>query len=103
MVIPGTDCGRPLVDRDLVFSLFGGTRKQALHAYQGMLRRERGAPWLGGRLEMLPWWTSEPGAGGSKAGPRPRCPWTEREPGASEDDGGAVPCAGQLAARCGRP
>lgn len=51
---------RPLVDRDLVFSLFGGTRKQALHAYQAMLRRERGAPWLGGRLETLPWWTSEP-------------------------------------------
>ncbi len=52
--------GRPLVDRDLVFSLFGGTRRQALHAYWGLLKQEGKAPWLDGRLEMLPWWNNAP-------------------------------------------
>jgi REP element-mobilizing transposase RayT len=52
--------GRPLVDRDLVLSLFGGARRQALRAYRVLLEQEGKAPWLGERLEKLPWWRDEP-------------------------------------------
>ena len=52
--------GRPLIDADLVDSFFGGTRRQALHSYLSLLKRERNERWVGGRLEQLPWWTGEP-------------------------------------------
>ena len=51
---------RPLIDADLVSTFFGGTRRQALHSYLSLLRRERGERWVGGRLEQLPWWRAEP-------------------------------------------
>jgi putative transposase len=51
---------RPLVDVDRVFELFGGHRREALHAYVSLLRREREEPWMSGRLESLPWWTRKP-------------------------------------------
>jgi len=51
---------RPLLDADLVYGLFGGTRRQALRAYLGLVSQERSEPWLGGRLERLPWWGAEP-------------------------------------------
>ena len=51
---------RPLIDADFVYTFFGGTRRQALHSYLSLLRRERNERWVGGRLEQLPWWTAEP-------------------------------------------
>jgi REP element-mobilizing transposase RayT len=51
---------RPLVDADKVYSLFGGTRRQALRSYVSLLRRERKEPWIGAALESLPWWKGEP-------------------------------------------
>ena len=51
---------RPLIDADLVYTFFGGTRRQALHSYLGLVKRERTERWIGGRLEQLPWWTAEP-------------------------------------------
>ncbi len=56
---PGMSTAR-LIDTDLVLSMFGGTRRQALRAYVAMLRCERSEPWMGGRLETLPWWKEEP-------------------------------------------
>lgn len=50
----------PLIDVDQVLATFGGTREQAVRAYQAMLRQQRDEPWLGDRLERLPWWTGEP-------------------------------------------
>ncbi len=51
---------RPVIDADLVYSLFGGSRRQALRSYLALVRRERGEPWLGELLERLPWWTADP-------------------------------------------
>ncbi len=53
-----------LVDADEVFALFGGTRRQALTAYLGLLRQERAASWLGAAVEALPWWSGAPEADG---------------------------------------
>ena len=49
-----------MIDADLVDSFFGGTRRQALHSYVSLLKRERNERWVSGRLEQLPWWTAEP-------------------------------------------
>jgi hypothetical protein len=59
---------RPLVDVDQVLAMFGGTRRQAVRAYQAMLRQERDEPWLLDRLERLPWWSGEPSGGGPGQG-----------------------------------
>ena len=59
---------RPLIDADLVYALFGGTRRQALGSYLGLLKQARREPWLGDRLEHLPWWRAEPVAGESGRG-----------------------------------
>jgi len=56
---------RPLVDVDLVLSLFGGTRREALHAYRSLLRQEREAPWFGAGLQGVGWWGEEPAEAGS--------------------------------------
>ncbi|MBI4914522.1 MAG: transposase, partial [Acidobacteria bacterium] len=53
-----------LVDADEVFALFGGTRRQALTAYLGLLRQEQAASWLGAAVEALPWWGAAPEADG---------------------------------------
>jgi putative transposase len=51
---------RSLLDVDLVLGLFGGTRREALHAYRGLLRQEREAAWFGAGPESVAWWGEEP-------------------------------------------
>jgi len=47
---------------DEVFTLFGGTRRQALKPYLELLRQERDASWLRTAVEALPWWGVVPDA-----------------------------------------
>ncbi len=49
-----------LVDADAVYALLGGTRRQAVRAYESLLRREEEEPWIGTRVAALPWWGGTP-------------------------------------------
>lgn len=49
-----------LVDADAVYALLGGTRRQAVRAYESLLGREEKEPWMGAGVEALPWWRGAP-------------------------------------------
>jgi REP element-mobilizing transposase RayT len=76
-----------LVDADAVYALLGGTRRQAVRAYESLLRREEEEPWMGARVEALPWWGGTPEDDASQGGldPLGRSAGLEREQLSAEE------------------
>lgn len=60
-----------VIDTDAVYALLGGTRRQAVRPYLSLVKRERDEPWLGARVEALPWWGAAPQGDGALGGVDP--------------------------------
>jgi REP element-mobilizing transposase RayT len=93
-----------LVDADAVCALLGGTRRQAVRAYESLLRREEEEPWTGARVEALPWWggTPEDEAGQGSPDPLGRSAGLERgQLSAEEFVQRVVPLVGMTAEELG--